>query len=529
MSLLSVRLVLVALVLALMPSAAFAHAALNRAQPADGSIVEQAPASFRLVFSEPVSPLTLRLTDPTGETLSLGDFTLAGAELDIAAPAALGRGTHVLSWRVVSVDGHPIGGSVIFSIGEASSTAPIVAEPVDWPVRTSLWLSRVALYAGLFFGVGGVAALRLVMPGVMSSRRIIAAALCVGAAGAALSIGFQGLDALGAGLSGIVSGQVWTVGFATSHGTTVLMALVAFLAGFVALNMPGIMGGGIAMISVLAAGLALAASGHASAAQPQSLMRPAVFVHAVAVAIWIGALAPLGLALRRQEPAALDGLRRFSTLIPGFVGALLLSGMVLAFVQARSPDALASTGYGRILLAKIMLLLGLFWLASHNRWTLTDPTLEGKPEAAQRMARSVAIESAIVLIIFALVAGWRFTPPPRVLAAQAALPEQVELVSDKAAVILWVGPGRKGPVDIVANVLSPEFEPVEPKEISLTLSNPEAGIEPFRRVLKRGEGMADWHASGVAIPLAGIWRVRIDVLVTDFEIARVEGEIRIRP
>jgi copper transport protein len=33
----------------------------------------------------------------------------------------------------------------------------------------------------------------------------------------------------------------------------------------------------------------------------------------------------------------------------------------------------------------------------------------------------------------------------------------------------------------------------------------------------------------VVLPLPGTWTVRIDILITDFEIARLEGEISIKP
>ena len=53
-------------------------------------------------------------------------------------------------------------------------------------------------------------------------------------------------------------------------------------------------------------------------------------------------------------------------------------------------------------------------------------------------------------------------------------------------------------------------------------------IEPFRRRAQRDDDGV-WRAPEVAIPLAGTWSIRIDILVTDFEIAKLEGEVPIRP
>ncbi|TIN32066.1 MAG: copper resistance protein CopC, partial [Mesorhizobium sp.] len=106
------------------PGQAFAHAALVTTEPTDGAVLAQSPA---LTFSEPVSPLVLTLVRPDGTPVPLTSFRINGQTLDIDNPQRLGSGTHVLSWRVISADGHPVGGSVLFSIG-APGAAPAVAE-----------------------------------------------------------------------------------------------------------------------------------------------------------------------------------------------------------------------------------------------------------------------------------------------------------------------------------------------------------------------------------------------------------------
>ncbi len=510
-------------------SLAFGHASLNTSSPLDGSVLAEAPAGFSLTFSEPVSPLALKLVRPDGSSLGLETSQLKDLTVEIAAPGDLGRGTHVLSWRVVSADGHPIGGSVVFSIGEASAQPPTIEEPIDWPVRSGLWLSKIALYAGLFLGVGGVFFLATLGSSVMAGRRATSALVLVGAAGAVVSAGFQGLDALGAPVARIADSVVWSTGLGTTYGRTVIMALGALAVAGLARLAGGMLAAVVATLALLAAALAPALSGHASAADPQGLMRPAVFLHVLAIAAWTGALVPLGLSLARREAGAPQALMRFSRAIPAIVAVLVVAGLVLTVVQVETPRALVETAYGRLLAVKLGLLAGLFVLAAVNRWLLTTRVAAGDPGAMRRMVRAVALETLVVVAILAVAAGWRFTPPPRVLAAEAALPATVELRSDKAAVVLWIGPARAGPVDIVANVLSVDYGMLEAKEVSVTLSKPDAGIEPFRRRLVRGEGMADWHGAAVTIPLAGVWKVRVDVLISDYEITRLDGEVRIRP
>ena len=83
-----------------------------------------------------------------------------------------------------------------------SSAPASTVDAVDWPVRAALWLARIALYVGLFFGIGGLFAIRWLIPDGSDSLRIVKAALVLGLVATTLSVGLQGLDALGAPLSG---------------------------------------------------------------------------------------------------------------------------------------------------------------------------------------------------------------------------------------------------------------------------------------------------------------------------------------
>lgn len=522
------RWIAVVLLLLVSSTTAFAHASLNAAVPDDGAVVETAPSHFTLTFSEPVSPLALSLVKPDGSSIPLSQFALRDRVLDIDVPAGLGGGTHVLSWRIVSEDGHPVGGSVVFSIGEPSAEVPLVEEAIDWTARGGLWLAKVALYVGLFIGVGGAFSRQVLLRGVRAGDGVIAVSLLLGATGAVLSAGFQGLDALGAQVGRIVEPIVWSTGFGTSYGRTVVAAAAAFALAAISCGAKGLLRTALTVLALLLAAVAPALSGHASAAAPQWLMRPMVFLHAVGILVWIGALPPLALALRREEACAPQALHRFSRAIPAVVAALVAAGGVLAVVQVGRPAALVDTAYGQVFLVKLALLVALFALAVVNRWSLTAPAEAGDPAARRRLVRSIAAETVIVVLIFGAVAAWRFTPPPRVLIAQATLPATTHIHGGKAMADLWIGPGRSGPVTIVANLLSGDFGQIDPKEVSITFSNPNAGIEPFKRRLQRGSA-GEWRAEGVTIPLPGRWRVRIDVLISDFEITRLEGEVTIRP
>lgn len=327
---------------------AFGHAALNSSEPADGAVADTAPPVYVLTFSEPVSPLQLKLVRPDGTVLPLERFELKDRTIEIAAPTDLGRGTYVLSWRVTSADGHPIGGSVVFSVGATSATPPVMGDKIDWAVRVGILLSKLALYVGLFIGVGGVFSLYWLPCSTRSGRNVIAVALGTGFLGALAAMGFQGLDALGLPLTHIVEPAVWSMAMATSFGATGIAALVAFGVAAIALSGRGRFARLSSLAALIVSSAALSLSGHASTAEPQWLMRPVVFLHAATISLWVGALAPLGLALRRGEPMALRALRRFSASIPYVLVGLVAAGVVLTIVQVERPRALLETAYGEI-------------------------------------------------------------------------------------------------------------------------------------------------------------------------------------
>ncbi|WP_271199201.1 copper resistance protein CopC [Methylopila turkensis] len=519
--------VVAAVLLLVSASAAFAHASLVRAEPADGSVSAAAPARVALVFSEPVSPIALRLIAPDGGAETLERFAVKGTTLEIQPPAGLTPGTYALSWRVVSEDGHPVGGTVAFSIGAPSASGAPAAEAADGAVRAAIWAAKVAFYAALFFGVGGAFAVAWLGAPSRSGARVAAAAMAAGVVVAPLSLGLQGVDALGASLDAVTNPLAWTTGWGVSYARTAVAATAALALGLASLRVCGLPARALSAAALLGVGLALAASGHAAAASPQALTRPMVFLHGAGVAFWAGALAPLGLALAREGAGALATLRRFARVVPFALLPLVISGLTLAAIQLESPAALVETAYGRVLLAKAALLAGLFALAALNRWRLTGAAENGDRRGRRNLARAIAVEIGLVAAILGVAALWRFTPPPRALAVAAAEPAAFHIHTDKAMADVTIAPGRAGPVTVSVVIMTGDFGPLDAKELTVALSNPAAGIEPIRRAAtKPGDGT--WRVDGLVIPAPGRWQARLDILVSDFKMVRVSGEVDIR-
>lgn len=497
--------------------AAWAHAALVSVEPPSGSTLAAAPKAVELRFSETVTPGAIRLIDGAGRARDDARVSASGETISVAMPADLPAGTAVVSYRVISQDGHPVTGSVIFSIGTPTATKPPAA--VDSGLNALIWLARVGLYIGLFVGVGGVFFARWVARSTIAMA-VPRMALALGLLGAVASVGALGLDLLGLPLTALATASPWKVAFATSAGPALLIACAAMLLALMALRSAWY-ARALAMIAFIGVGWSLAMTGHAATAPPETLTRPAIFFHGLGVAFWIGALAPLIVLLSKPTAATVPIVSRFSRIAVPAVAVLAVTGLGLAIVQLEKPAALIETRYGLILVVKLMLVVVLLVLAALNRFRLT-PALAESRKAATALKRSILLENLVALAILAVVAGWRFTPPPRTMIPETPL--AIHIHGDKAMFQVLVSPGKAGIDDFVLQLMTGEGTPLAAKEATLTLSLPERGIEPMERKGSLGPD-GYWHVRKVELPFAGRWHVRIDALVTDFEQITLEDEL----
>jgi copper transport protein len=505
------------------PGAALAHATLVSSDPGDGSVVTQAPKMVQLRFNEPVAPAAVNLIDAEGNAREVAMHAVDRSVL-ISLPESLPRGTQIVSYRVVSEDGHPVAGSITFSIGAASraSPGPSGADPVS----ILIWLARIGVYLGLFVGVGGVFFAAWIGQGT-SGATVVLASLHVGLASAVIALGLQGVTLLGLPLSAMMSAAPWKSAIGTSLGPSLLLAIAAMLVARLAWRSPSMtIAGVLAGLSMAGVGLSLAVSGHAATASPQWLTRPSAFLHGVGVAYWVGALAPIATLARRKADTLPRVLKRFSAAAVPIVGILALSGLLLACVQLKTPSALIETGYGIILCVKLVLVALLLVLAALNRYWLT-PALAADIMRTRPLLRSVLVECSLAVLILAAVAGWRFTPPPRALASMKEVPLSIHIHTDAAMFQVLIAPGKAGRNDFVLRLMNADASPLAAKEVVMRLSLPERRIEALERKAVLGKD-GYWHVSDLPVPLPGRWHIQIGALVTDFQQVTVEDDFDLR-
>ena len=508
---------------------AHAHATLTGTVPADGAVLQAPPDAVILSFNEAATPIVASLVLPGGNISELQQFSTSGATISIALPDDLANGSYALSWRAVSEDGHPISGTTFFVVGAPSQGAAPEIGASQTGVAESLWIARLLLFIGLFFGVGG-AVFRLLADEIPSKAASASHwTMLAGFAAAPAILCLQGLDLSGAGLSAALDARTWSLGLNSPYGATVLLAVFSLVCGLAALhvrkNWQASLAGGLALLGI---GFSISASGHASAADPQWVTRSALFVHVTTIAWWVGALFPLVLLLRQDRRTAAPPLIRFSRAIPFAIVPLVASGVILAIVQLGPPGPAWWSAYGQILAAKLSLLVVLFGIASWNRWVLTAPAATGEVRALQHMRRGIFAEIVIILAVLGLVSAWRFTPPPRALAVDAPSATEIMLTDGTLHAMLTLLPARVGSVDVAISIRTGEGELVTPKSVKLSLEPGAGQIAPLTQMAEPLED-GNWHIEDITIPLAGSWLTQLEVRVSDFQLIKLNGEIDIAP
>lgn len=270
--------------------------------------------------------------------------------------------------------------------------------PLELPLR--LRLQRIAGFAaalGLLLSVGGMLLMCLQMSGAESFAQMDMASVHM------LAVGTD-------------FGLMWQVRMAS------LVLVVLLMAGR---RTAGVVSTAVACIAGAVALASLAWAGHG--AMDEGVRRyghlAADIAHLLAAGAWVGALLAFLVAgfrcAREAAGAALFGrcLAGFARTGTGIVSVLVFSGVVnYLMIAGPTWTGLLSSGYGRLLVLKILLFVLMLALASLNRLRLVPALERAAPgaatSAAVRMVRaSVLVESALALLVLALVA-WLGTQAP---------------------------------------------------------------------------------------------------------------------
>jgi len=483
-----------------------AHALLLRSEPAGNATLKTSPPVVRLHYSEPVEVQfgAVRLVDANNKLVASGPLRLADGSREVDLPVRpVEDGTYSLLWQVVSADGHPTHGFFTFYVGAPSAISALPVNGPTGPQQTLVWLFglvRFTWFTAFVLLVGAVCARAWVWapslratapqggtaqeraagsaesPPVTFRRRfavLLPAAWGVLAVAAVLVLIFQAATVSGqsflSSLRPSVLGDLLRTRF--GQGWLIEMAFVALgAAPVVALaRRPRLLGissrrwqlvGAVCAVGLAAA---VAVNGHARTDPHPPLSVVLVAAHLLAAAVWTGGLVALVL-LAAPGWRSLPDTRRAWQLRPALVGQVVVrftrvallsvavvvaSGTVAAVGEVETAHALVGTSYGRVILAKVALLL--VALAFGLRHWRRTPSRLGGPDAraeVRTFETTSAAEAAVLGVTVLLAAILVALTPGRSVAAGAGGPLDVQKRAGPYTVEVTVDPRISGPNEV---------------------------------------------------------------------------------
>lgn len=517
---------------ALLPATAGAHAFLVRSEPADASSLSGVPREVRLWFNEPVRSEFTRvdLRALQGTRVPVTSISIAGREVALTLPP-LPHGTYSVDFTTLSVDdGHLSKGVVVFGAGTrvVVTDRPGPARPLLLEVALR-WLNLIVVTVL----VGALAVVRFVVdPAGAAGVRQRVLVTAAGAVVLALPLGAALYVWQVSRLAQAISGSPFELAWRLSQsrwgavwlGREVILVLLALL--IVRALRRGRDAWPVAALLVLGLVCAQALAGHASSlSSSRGLAVLGNAAHLLGASIWIGGLVGLIVGLHGQPRGLVYRYwRRFAALAAAGVGALAVSGLYLLGRQVATPDAVVTTVYGRVLLAKTVLLLvagvlGLCsFLALHRRAARAVGRMLGRasawsPVRVPQVPQIAVVEAGVGVAILLAAAVLTSTVPARgpEFSPAPAPPRQVQAASvDDLFVVTAIKPNRPGEnvYDVrVAGTRRPPPAPIGRVRLLFVAADGRRLVTPPLRAM--GDGR--YRLGGGELVRSGPWRV--DALV----------------
>jgi copper transport protein len=401
-------------------------------------------------------------------------------------------------------------------------------------------------------------------------RRLATWGAGVAAGTAAADFLLQGPYAAGSGLGSVLDPALISATLGSLAGRAMLVRAVLAVALLFLLR-PAWRSGtapSVAVASgagVLGLGICLSTAlvGHAAAGSSTALALTVTTVHVAAMTVWLGGLAGLLAAVLRSDvpPRELAAaMPVFSRLAFGSVVALVVTGTLQAVREVGSVDALSTTAYGRLLLAKLALVILILaaagvsrvWVQQHLGSHRARPgalrrvsamafaggppappaqesevvetaaalraaaQAEGAVVALPHLRRSVLVEFGCAIAVLAVTAVLVGSAP-----AKNAVSQPVDRTlalqgtnGSSGSIEVSIDPARPGPNSLHLYLFDAQGRLTQPEAIQLSLAEKEQQIGPIQvPLLPGGPGH---YIADTNIVKAGTWTLTVVVRVDEF-------------
>jgi putative copper export protein len=171
-----------------------------------------------------------------------------------------------------------------------------------------------------------------------------------------------------------------------------------------------------ALLGSVVAATSFAWVGHVHSLAAAGPATSVLALHLLGVAFWAGGLMPLLMVSRgRDVPRVAAIASRFGAVALVVVAALIAAGACLLCLVLQSVAEFWTSGYGRLVLAKLGLVLCLVSLAAFNRFKLTPRLREGDARAVTALHTSIRFEIALAGAIFIVTSAMTTVTGPAAL------------------------------------------------------------------------------------------------------------------
>ncbi|AFC33088.1 YcnJ [Paenibacillus mucilaginosus 3016] len=520
-------------------SPAAAHASLVEAVPAAGSELRAAPERITLTFNERLENglFYLRVYDSAKRQVTDAAAVMNPAQTAVILELpALGQGNYLVTYHVISADGHPVEGTYLFAVGQSlSEDAGSQEMPAgmhhshgDEPFGgTSAgdvlqFASRILYYAALLVFTGWLLWYRRfggTAPDETRTRlrRLAEKWQQLYLIAYILFMWAHLPDLLGdSGAAGLV-----TLFTKTAAGYAWIGGLLLALLSFVMLYRSTALDLVWAALAWLAKGML----GHAAAFEPKTQTLLLDWLHLAAAAVWAGGLVMLLLLWKTEREQAKRLLPVFSTAALLSLLVLTVSGVLTTFIFLPDIRYILETSWGRLLLVKSALVAAVMVTGALIRFSyrrLRDRTA----------GRLLALDAILMTATIGVVGVFTYlTPLP------ANEPLHWHVMGEKIHMTAQISPKVPGVNDFTVKVWLPE-KLGKPKDVILklhSLDGPEIApivvpVEPFDDAsfedsydMKRHS----YRVRGAYLPYAGRWRVEVRVMDSEDTETVYNSEIRV--
>ncbi|MXX92403.1 MAG: c-type cytochrome [Chloroflexi bacterium] len=551
---------------------ASAHANLLKASPEPSQALDAPPERVIIWFTEPIEPAfsSIAVLDARGADVTEGD-----TKFDATEPTAMWvplaqveYGTFTVVWQnVSSVDGHKATGSFLFSVGEPLGTGaqtdvaeqPIIQSPADPAIRWIIYIGIAVFAGGLLFEL--LIATRVARAEdeyqslsfalAVSNRfsSIALTAIIVVMVAQIAQIALQSAIAFDDAAAAMDPTRVFDVLTQSDWGrfwswrftAAVLAALTLFAATQTRKTTARSLKDdeleelpfttespfGIAALAIGGIYLLLISLTSHSAATPTDIRWFAVatdLIHVIAATTWVGGISYLlvasAISIRSDDQPARTALilyaTRFAPLAIFATTILVASGIVSSLMQVTIPEAL-NTPYGRVLGAKIVLLVILIALAASNNRSVAKSTRSGITPT-RTLRRYITLELAVAFAVLLATAGLASLEPARLYAERKGI-GVADYVNVKETVVGATIDAKLDPGDTGNNTLTVNI--TDDGEPFLSAIDVRARIkyldDDFGEyfVPLTSEAPGQWLLDDITIGVAGAYQLDVTVVRSD--------------